>query len=94
MEKSHYQILGVLRNATPDNIKAAYRKLAAQFHPDRNPSTAAHVRFNEIAVAYAVLSDQEQREAYDKELANALIENPMQKARELSSQYFSYIQQP
>lgn len=58
----HYQTLGVSRNAGPDEIKQAYRRLAAQHHPDRGGDTA---KFQEIQSAYAVLSDQEQRAQYD-----------------------------
>ena len=58
----HYQTLGVPRNAGPDEIKQAYRRLAAQHHPDRGGDTA---KFQEIQAAYAVLSDPEQRAQHD-----------------------------
>jgi curved DNA-binding protein len=58
----HYQTLGVPRNAGPDDIKQAYRRLAAQHHPDRGGDTA---KFQEIQAAYAVLSDPEQRAQHD-----------------------------
>ena len=64
-KRDYYEILGVDRAATPEEIKQAYRKLAMQWHPDRNPSAEAADRFREIAEAYAVLSDQTKREAYD-----------------------------
>ena len=64
--KDYYQVLGVQKNATTDEIKKAYRKLALQYHPDRNKGDkAAEERFKEINEAYAVLSDQEKRQQYD-----------------------------
>jgi len=63
--KEYYDVLGVQKNATKDQIKDAYRKLALQFHPDRNKSPEAESRFKEISEAYAVLSDAEKRKQYD-----------------------------
>jgi len=64
-EKDYYEVLAVPRNASKEQIKDAYRKLALQFHPDRNKSPEAEARFKEISEAYAVLSDDEKRRAYD-----------------------------
>jgi DnaJ-class molecular chaperone len=58
----HYQTLGIAKNATPDEIKKAYRKLASQHHPDKGGDTAT---FQKIQVAYDVLSDPEKRQQYD-----------------------------
>ncbi|BDG17259.1 J domain-containing protein [Thermus brockianus] len=67
--KDYYAILGVSREATQEEIKRAYRKLALQYHPDRNPGDkAAEERFKEINEAYAVLSDPEKRAQYDRGL--------------------------
>ena len=63
--KDYYDVLGVQKGATKDQIKDAYRKLALQFHPDRNKSPEAEERFKEISEAYAVLSDDEKRRQYD-----------------------------
>ena len=61
-----YETLGVARNATAEDIKKAYRKLAFQFHPDRNKDAGATERFKEINEAYQVLSDPERRASYDQ----------------------------
>ena len=64
--KDYYQILGVDRKASAEDIKRAYRKLAMQFHPDRNPGDKqAEERFKEINEAYQVLSDPQKRSRYD-----------------------------
>lgn len=65
--KDYYKILGVPRNATQKEVRAAYRKLAAKHHPDRNPGDkSAEERFKEIGEAYAVLGDKEKRAFYDR----------------------------
>lgn len=65
--KDYYQILGVSRDAGPDEIKKVFRKLARETHPDANPDDpAAEARFREIAEAYEVLSDPEKRARYDR----------------------------
>ncbi|CAB4958956.1 unannotated protein [freshwater metagenome] len=62
-----YAVLGVDKKATPDEIKKAYRKLAREYHPDRNPGdTAAEERFKQVSAAHDVLSDADKRKEYDK----------------------------
>jgi molecular chaperone DnaJ len=65
-KRDYYEILGVPKNASADEIKKAYRKLALQFHPDRNKDPEATERFKEISEAYAVLCDQKKRTQYDQ----------------------------
>jgi molecular chaperone DnaJ len=65
--KDFYRVLGVAENASADEIKKAYRKLAKQYHPDANPNdTAASERFKEVSEAYSVLSDDDKRKQYDQ----------------------------
>ena len=65
-KRDYYEVLGVSKTSSPDEIKQQYRKLALKFHPDRNKSSEAAEHFKEISEAYAILSDPEKRQTYDQ----------------------------
>ena len=66
IKQDYYEVLGVPRNASDAEIKKAFRKLAFQYHPDRNKEPGAEDKFKEINGAYQVLSDPEKRNRYDR----------------------------
>src|SRR3954454_7656436 len=66
-KRDYYEVLGVTRGTQPEEIKKAYRKLAVQFHPDKNPGDKkAEERFKELSEAYEVLSDPQKRQMYEQ----------------------------
>lgn len=73
--KDYYELLGITKNASADEIKKSYRKLALQYHPDRNKTKEAEEKFKEITKAYEVLSDPQKRQTYDQ-FGSAAFEAP------------------
>ena len=66
-KRDYYEVLGVDRSASADDIKRSYRRLAMKYHPDRNPGDAeAEASFKEASEAYEVLSDDDRRQRYDQ----------------------------
>ncbi|RYY45053.1 MAG: molecular chaperone DnaJ, partial [Chitinophagaceae bacterium] len=66
MKRDYYEVLGVSKGASADEIKKAYRKVAMQYHPDRNPGDkASEEKFKEAAEAYEVLNDADKKAQYD-----------------------------
>lgn len=65
-DKDYYQILGLTKSASSDEIKRAYRKLALQYHPDRNKGKDSEAKFKEVTKAYEVLSDPQKKQTYDQ----------------------------
>ncbi|MBC8497639.1 DnaJ domain-containing protein, partial [Candidatus Bathyarchaeota archaeon] len=65
-KRDYYEVLGTDRSASQDDIKKAFRKLAFQYHPDRNKEPDAEEKFKEVSEAYAVLSDPEKKGQYDR----------------------------
>ena len=66
MARDYYDVLGISRNASKDEIKKSFRKLARQYHPDVSTETNAEQKFKEINEAYEVLSDDQKRQRYDR----------------------------
>jgi molecular chaperone DnaJ len=66
MARDYYEVLGISKSATADEVRAAYRKLARKFHPDVNKAPEAQQKFTEMQHAYDVLSDEQKRKTYDQ----------------------------
>lgn len=75
--KNYYSILGVSSSAHAADIKRAYRRLALQYHPDKNPTASAEQFFKEVNEAYEVLGDEQKRYAYDQRILNPVYESPV-----------------
>ncbi|BAP39586.1 molecular chaperone DnaJ [Metamycoplasma canadense] len=74
-KRDYYEVLGISKNATEKEIKTAYRKLAMQYHPDKNSAPDAEEKFKEVSEAYEILSDENKRAKYDKFGHNAFDPN-------------------
>ena len=82
IKRDYYEVLGLPRDASPEDIKKAFRKLAFQYHPDRNKDAGASDKFKEINEAYEILSDADKRSAYDRFGHSGGPENPFGKGFE------------
>ena len=91
--KDYYFILGVATNASLTDIKKAYRTKASEFHPDRNSSELAPVKFHAVKEAYDVLSDAAARASYDENRRRNLLESPLETATEIWKNYLSGVLQ-
>lgn len=91
--KDYYFILGVATNASLADIKKAYRVKAAEFHPDRNSSELAPIKFHAVKEAYDVLSDEDARLAYDENRRRNLLESPLETASEIWQNYLAGVMQ-
>ena len=89
--QDHYASLGLNSAAALADIKKAFRQKAAVFHPDRNPDPNAARYFREVQEAYDVLSDTDRRQAYDDNRRRGLLDNPLDTARDIWSDYLSRI---
>jgi oligosaccharyl transferase (archaeosortase A-associated) len=78
-KRDYYEILGIVRGASKKEIKAAFRKLASEYHPDHNPSPEAEKEFKEINNAYEALSNNEKRIAYDLSLVGTVERKPAER---------------
>lgn len=87
---THYETLGLALGSSAADIKAAYRRLALELHPDRNPAPEAAERFSAVAAAYEVLGDPERRQAYDRALATERAREAAEQAAEGGSDLFSW----
>jgi molecular chaperone DnaJ len=90
MTGNHYQTLEINHKSTPDEIKQAYRRLAKQFHPDRQTDQASHEKIVAINAAYEILSDPQLRQAYDYQLINNSPEKRAQRTANAQASYHRY----
>ena len=90
MEMDYYEILGVSRDASQEDIKKSFRKLALKYHPDRNPDNVekSTERFKQIIAAYEVLGNEEKRRMYDQSLGEEV--DPQSSARDESEDIYNY----
>jgi DnaJ-class molecular chaperone len=84
-----YDVLGVASTASAADIRQAYRRLAARWHPDRNPSPEAAARFRDAQAAWELLSDDERRRAHDAARQKRLLDDPAATARAMFDAYLS-----
>jgi DnaJ-class molecular chaperone len=91
--KDHYAVLGIEADASLAEVKSAYRKSAARFHPDKNSAPDAPAKFREVQEAYELLSDATKRQAYDENRRRGLLENPLESALGIWKNYIHKVLQ-
>ncbi|MES2580209.1 MAG: DnaJ domain-containing protein [Pseudomonadota bacterium] len=89
--KNYYEVLGLATNATLAEIKTTYRKLASQFHPDKNSASDAPAKFRLVQEAYEILSDTDKRKSYDENRRRSLLDSPIDTAHEIWQYYIDGI---
>lgn len=89
--KDYYAVLGIAANATLAEIKTTYRKMASQFHPDKNTSSDAPAKFRKVQEAYEILSDVDKRRAFDENRRRSLLDSPIDTAHEIWQYYIDGI---
>ena len=89
--KDYYAVLGIAANATLAEIKTTYRKMASQFHPDKNAASDAPAKFRKVQEAYEILSDIDKRRAYDENRRRSLLDSPIDTANEIWQNYIDGI---
>ncbi len=91
MTIDHYAALGLGSDASLADIKKAFRQKASFYHPDKNPAPDAPARFRAVQQAYEVLSDPEQRQAYDENRRRNLLDDPLETAQTIWQSYFQQV---
>jgi DnaJ-class molecular chaperone len=89
--KNYYEVLGLTANATLAEIKTTYRKMASQYHPDKNSDNDAPAKFRQVQEAYETLSDIDKKKTYDENRRRSLLDNPIETAREIWQYYIDGI---
>ena len=89
--KNYYEVLGLTANATLAEIKTTYRKMASQFHPDKNSASDAPAKFRKVQEAYEILSDAEKRKTYDENRRRSLLDSPIDTIHEIWQYYIDGI---
>lgn len=91
--RDYYAVLGIESNAPISMIKAAYRKKASVFHPDKNTAPDAPTQFRQVQEAYDLLSDETKRHEYDENRRRSLLENPLETAQQIWTTYINKVLQ-
>ena len=89
--KNYYEVLGLNANASLAEIKTTYRKMASQYHPDKNSGSDAPAKFRQVQEAYEILSDFDKRKTYDENRRRSLLDSPIDTAHEIWQYYIDGI---